>query len=198
MEVGPSSRTMKKDHLTWSDIMVHGVNRPSLSWSYISFWGANHTGQHWYHLSASLAVIMWKSVGQQTPIPQHNPQQFPGLEPNGDVGVIGAWKVYPTWIMVHFSTAMPYAVCFADTLVGGGPLVSGDSETLDPNWVLIPSRGIFTEPRLPSWVCCCSTSLKTWCHNLVEIVWIIELSVKFFKEGRTRKFQYFLCKEAFY
>ena len=28
MEVGPSSQTMEKDHLPWSDFMVHRVNRP--------------------------------------------------------------------------------------------------------------------------------------------------------------------------
>jgi hypothetical protein len=28
MEVGPSSQTMEKCHLSWSDFMVHGVNRP--------------------------------------------------------------------------------------------------------------------------------------------------------------------------
>ena len=28
MKVGPSSRTMEKCHLPWSNVMVHGVNQP--------------------------------------------------------------------------------------------------------------------------------------------------------------------------
>ena len=28
MNVGPSSRTMEKNHLSWSDFMVHGVTNP--------------------------------------------------------------------------------------------------------------------------------------------------------------------------
>ena len=41
MEVGPSSRTMKKCHLPWSNLMVHGVNwrcnelSEMVSWSWV-------------------------------------------------------------------------------------------------------------------------------------------------------------------
>ena len=35
MKVWPSSRAMEKGHLPWSDIMVHGVNQPSITLCYI-------------------------------------------------------------------------------------------------------------------------------------------------------------------
>ena len=53
--------------------------------------GVDHTDHFWHHPSTSLAVVVWKTVNQHL-IPQQNPQQISRLEPNGNVGVIGAYE----------------------------------------------------------------------------------------------------------
>ena len=56
MEVGPSSRTMEKCHLPWSDFMIHGVNMPLVTLPLRE--SKCHIYIHTYYISCGRSTVL--------------------------------------------------------------------------------------------------------------------------------------------